>query len=126
VYCTYITNIEYNHCTTVAFNGKFLFALGTIAVAVHDKAHCHVNNMPTHHHHPQCPSPPSSLLPTLLPPSPPPLHQHPLPPLPCPSMHQHKPQMTANDHFGCNVGPNDGNHCMGHKFLFCSVIVFIN
>ena len=50
----YIRKSQYNHYTTVACVGKFLFALGTVAVAVYDKAHNNVAQhcqLTTHHHH---------------------------------------------------------------------------
>jgi len=43
----YIRNLQHNHLAIVACLALFLFALGTIAVAVHDKAHSRVT-LPAH------------------------------------------------------------------------------
>ena len=43
----YIRNLQHNHSAIVACLALFLFALGTIAVAVHDKAHSRVT-LPAH------------------------------------------------------------------------------
>jgi hypothetical protein len=47
----YIRNPQHNHLTIVACLALFLFALGTVAVAVHDKAHSRVT-LPAHSFHP--------------------------------------------------------------------------
>jgi hypothetical protein len=43
----YISNAQHNHLTIVACIPLFIFALGTVSVAVHDKAHSRVT-LPAH------------------------------------------------------------------------------
>jgi hypothetical protein len=82
----YIRNPQHNHSTIVACLLLFLFALGTVAMAVHDKAHSHVTLLI--HPPPPPPPPPSTFPPPHLPLPPPPLRQSPKPPLPHPHPHQ--------------------------------------
>jgi hypothetical protein len=103
----YIRNPQHNHLTIVACLALFLFALGTVAVAVHDKAHSRVT-LPAHSFHPTtttatiAPSIPQATTPT---------------PKPTP----------INGQEGQKVGPNDIYHRLGpRQFFFSFFFSFTN